>query len=98
MTVLALFCCAWALAENVTAEQALQQAQAFVMNHQPANGPRRAPGTTVGGDSQSPTLTLAAKISGLYVFNVDGDGGFSRKNYTGIMVADPDGAEPLHIS
>ena len=29
---------------------------------------------------------------------VDGDGGFSRKNYTGIMVADPDGAEPLHIS
>lgn len=29
---------------------------------------------------------------------VDGDGGFSRKNYTGIMVIDPDGGEPLHIS
>lgn len=29
---------------------------------------------------------------------VDGDGGFSRKNYSGIMVIDPDGGEPLHIS
>lgn len=29
---------------------------------------------------------------------VDGDGGFSRKDYSGIMVIDPDGGEPLHIS
>lgn len=29
---------------------------------------------------------------------VDGDGGFSRKDYSGIMYIDPNGGEPLHIS
>ena len=87
MTVLALFCYAWAWAEDVTAEQALQQAQAFVMNLQTANGPRHAPGTTVGGDL-SPTLTLAAKVSGLYVFNVDGEGGF-------VVVSNDDRTTPI---
>lgn len=29
---------------------------------------------------------------------VDGDGGFSHKDYSGIMYIDPNGGEPLHIS
>lgn len=30
--------------------------------------------------------------------DVDGDGGFSHKDYSGIMYIDPNGGEPLHIS
>ena len=59
---------AWA--ENVTTEQALNEAMGFLMSQKTTSGkPRRAPGTM-------PQLTLQGKVSGLYVFNVDTDGGF----------------------
>lgn len=68
-------------ADNVTAEQALRQAQAFVKNHPSATGARRTPGTT-------PQLTLARQVCGLYVFNVAEEGGF-------VIVANDDEATPI---
>lgn len=57
-------------AEEVTLEQAQEQALNFLTNHaKPSGKPRRAHGTT-------PQLKLADKVSGLYIFNVDDDGGF----------------------
>lgn len=70
---------AWA--DNVTAEQALRQAQAFVKNHPSATGARRTPGTT-------PQLTLARQVCGLYMFNVAEEGGF-------VIVANDDEATPI---
>lgn len=61
-----------AMAEDVTPEQALEQARNFVQKRE-ATGSRkvrRAPGAT------APKLTMTArKVSGLYVFNI-ADGGF----------------------
>jgi hypothetical protein len=69
-------------ADEITTEQALQQAQTFVKNHQTANGSRRnAPGA-------APQLTLASKVSGLYVFNVASDGGF-------VIVSNDDRTTPI---
>ncbi len=56
---------AWA--EQVTKEQAQQQAYEFLTSRRPTSGMRRAPGTV-------PQLTTACQVSGLYVFNVDGGG------------------------
>ena len=60
------------------------------IRNEPPNGQRVSPrpSATGGGDSQSPTLTLAAKVSGLYVFNVDGDGGF-------VVVSNDDRTTPI---
>ena len=59
------------MADNVTPEEALQQATQFV-KERIATGQhaRRSPG------SATPQLTLAKKVSGLYVFNVDNSCGF----------------------
>ncbi len=59
------------MAGNVTPEQALQKATQFIQNRQQTtdNGSRRAPGT-------KPQLTLASRVSGLYVFNVQDNGGY----------------------
>ena len=71
---------AWA--DEVTAEEALQQAQAFFSNHQSAaTGVRRAPGIT-------PQLTAAGQVSGLYVFNVADGGGF-------VIVSNDDATIPI---
>ena len=71
---------AWA--DEVTAEEALQQAQAFFSNHQSAaTGVRRAPGIT-------PQLTAAGQVSGLYVFNVADRGGF-------VIVSNDDATIPI---
>lgn len=57
-------------AEEVTVEQAFEQALNFLTNQEKTSGKsRRAQGIT-------PNLTLASKVSGLYVFNVGDDGGF----------------------
>lgn len=57
-------------ADQVTAEQARQQAQAFLNSRIAAGGgPRHAPGTT-------PQLMQERLANGLYVFNVSNDGGF----------------------
>ena len=56
---------AWA--EQVTEEQAQQQAQKFLTNLSPTSGVRHAPGTM-------PQFTTIRQVSGLYVFNLDGGG------------------------
>ena len=69
-------------ADNVTASQARQQAQAFLNSRIAAgNGPRHAPGTT-------PQLMQEQMVSGLYVFNVNNDGGF-------VIVSNDDVAVPI---
>ena len=69
-------------ADNVTASQARQQAQAFLNSRiATGNGPRHAPGTT-------PQLMQEQMVSGLYVFNVNNDGGF-------IIVSNDDVATPI---
>ena len=68
--LLALFCFTGIWAEDVTEEQALEQALDFLANQTTASGrPRHAQGTT-------PQLSLASKVSGLYVFNVKDEGGY----------------------
>lgn len=68
--------------KQVTAEEALQQAQAFFSNHQSAaTGVRRAPGI-------APQLTAAGQVSGLYVFNVADGGGF-------VIVSNDDATIPI---
>lgn len=69
MLLLALLSTVWASAENITEEQARQQALDFLASHQSATGSRRAPGTT-------PQTSLAGKVSGLYVYNIADKGGF----------------------
>lgn len=68
--IFALFCVSGTWAEDVTEEQALGQALDFLKNQEnTSGGQRRVQGVT-------PQLTLAGKVSGLYVFNVENDGGF----------------------
>ena len=68
--LLALFCFTGVWAEDVTEEQALEQALDFLSNQTTASGrPRHTQGTT-------PQLTLASKVNDLYVFNVKDNGGF----------------------
>ena len=69
------------MAENVTPEEALQQARSFIQKREAAGSRmRRTPGT--------PQLTLASKVSGLYVFNIAGDGGF-------VIVSNDDRTTPI---
>lgn len=68
MLLLTVFMSLTAWAENITAEQALQQAQSFLKSHKAANGRRNAPAV-------APQMKLAGQVSGLYVFNAT-DGGF----------------------
>ena len=78
VTMAALLCLlsgAWA--EDITAEQALQLAQAFMTNHKSTKG-----ATVV------PQLMPATKVSGLYVFNIKGNGGF-------VIVSNDDRTMPI---
>lgn len=87
LLLLALFFPFWGTvgqlwADNVTASQARQQAQAFLSSRIAAgNGPRHAPDTT-------PQLMQEKQVSGLYVFNVSNNGGF-------IIVSNDDVAVPI---
>lgn len=71
-----------AMAEDVTPAEALKQATQFVQNRI-ASGQhsRRAAGTQA-------QLTQTGKVSGLYVFNVDNNGGF-------VIVSNDDRTEPI---
>lgn len=70
------------MADDVTPEEALQQATQFVQNRAArGNGPRLAPGV-------QPKLTLASRVSDLYVFNMSDDAGF-------IIVSNDDCAIPV---
>lgn len=83
MLFLAMFCALATLAEERTAEQAMEQALQFLTGGDTPSGsrPRRARGTT-------PQLMLQGRVSGLYVFNVEDDGGF-------IIVSNDDRTLPI---
>lgn len=81
LLMLSLVMVTMAGAEGVTQEDALQQARSFVQKREAAGSRmRRTPGT--------PQLTLASKVSGLYVFNIAGDGGF-------VIVSNDDRTTPV---
>lgn len=64
LMLLVMLCSMGAWANDITAEQAQQHAQAFLSRQRTtAGGPRYAPG-------KMPKLRLASTISGLYVYNV----------------------------
>lgn len=80
--LLALFCATGIWAEDVTTEQALNEAMDFLMSQKTTSGtPRHAPGIL-------PELTLQGKVSGLYVFNVKDEGGF-------VIVSNDDRTTPI---
>ena len=68
--ILVLFSITGVWAEEISVEQALEQALTFLTNQEnTSDGSHRAQGVT-------PQLTLTSKVSGLYVFNVENNGGF----------------------
>lgn len=70
------------MADDVTPQQALEQASQFVKSRKARDGgPRLAPGT-------QPKLTLASRVSDLYVFNINGDAGY-------VIVSNDDVAVPI---
>ena len=80
--LLALLCISGVWADDVTEEQALEQALDFLTNQTTASGrPRKAQGVT-------PQLTMQSKVSGLYVFNVENNGGF-------VIVSNDDRTRPI---
>ena len=75
---------AWA--DEVTEEQALELARQFVTSHnnrKPAPAVKSAPAMR-----SAPTVELAGLVSGLYVFNVSGNGGF-------VIVSNDDQTVPI---
>ena len=71
------------MADNVTPEEALQQAQSFLQNRESTSGINHAPRTTT-----APRLTMVKQVKGLYVFNVENNGGF-------IIVSNDDRTVPI---
>lgn len=70
------------MADDVTPQQALEQASQFVKSRKArGGGPRLAPGT-------QPKLTLASRVSDLYVFNINDDAGY-------VIVSNDDVAVPI---
>ena len=68
--MLAIVTTAIAIGHEVTPEQALQRAKKFMESHETTvNKQKRAAGKT-------PSLSMASRESGSYIFNVDNDGGF----------------------
>lgn len=80
--LLAFFCVAGIWAEDVTEEQALEQALKFLTNT-PAT-----PGSPRHTSSGTPQLVAAKKVSGLHVFNVKNNGGF-------VIVSNDDRTRPI---
>lgn len=69
-------------AEPVTPEQALQQAQSFMLKHKKS-------GLSIGKPiNESLQLTMAGEVSGLYVFNVADDEGF-------VIISNDDSTVPV---
>ena len=70
-------------ADNVTVQQALQQAQSFVRQREDAGSrPKRVKG------SAASQLTMVKQVSGLYLFNVGDNGGF-------VVVSNDDSTVPV---
>ena len=81
IALLAVLTTLHAWADDITATQAQQQAQAFLNHHQSTGPNRRAQGTT-------PALTYETQVSGLYVFNVGNNDGF-------VIVSNDDATTPI---
>ena len=81
--MLALVMTTMMLAENITAEQALQQARSFIQRREAAGTrPRKAPGA-------APQQFMPVRqVNGLYLFNVVGGDGF-------VIVSNDDRATPI---
>ena len=83
LSLLALFVAIMAWGDNVTAQQALQQAQSFIKQREDAGSrPKRIKG------SAASQLTMTKQVSGLYVFNVVDNGGF-------VIVSNDDSTVPI---
>ena len=79
-----LWCCCLlsTVAEPIDKSKALTAAQSFMASKRTATGkPRYAPG-------KLPTMTLAGEVKGLYVFNVQNNGGF-------VIVSNDDATIPV---
>ena len=71
LSLLAILMTIMAWADNVTVQQALQQAQRFIQQREDAGSrPKRVKG------SAASQLTMVNQFSGLYLFNVGDNGGF----------------------
>ena len=83
LSLLVLFMATMAWADDITAQQALQQAQSFLKQRE-ADGsrPKRVKG------SAASQLTMVKQVSGLYLFNVNDDGGF-------VIVSNDDSTVPI---
>ena len=79
--LLVLFCVSSIWAEDVTTEQALELARNFITKQQTPGKPRKS-------QAAPKQLTLASKVSGLYVFNVEDNGGY-------IIVSNDDRTYPI---
>ena len=80
--LLALFGVSGVWAEDITEEQALERALSFLKEQQ------TTPGKSHNNQLSAQELTLASKVSGLYVFNVEDNRGF-------IVVSNDDRTYPI---
>lgn len=72
LTLLSLIMTVIMMAGNVTPEEAMLQAQNFLLQHESISSKaRKAPGTTT-----APRLTMVKQLKGVYLFNVEDDGGY----------------------
>ena len=83
LSLLVFFVATMTWADDITAQEALQQAQSFIKQRE-ANGsrPKRVKG------SAASQLTMVKQVSGLYLFNVNDDGGF-------VIVSNDDSTVPI---
>ena len=83
LSLLVFFVTTMSWADNITAQEALQQAQSFIKQREDAGTrPKRVKG------SASTQLTMVKQVSGLYLFNVKDNGGF-------VIVSNDDSTVPI---
>ena len=78
--IFALMSCAGVMADDITPKQAMEQAQNFLQK-------RSAKGSW-NSTTETTSLIEAGQVEGLYIFNVEGNGGF-------VVVANDDAVTPI---